>query len=135
MAQAPDMRPLSIGRLAAAGGVSAETVRYYQRLGLIGTPPRNGPAIRRYGPEDVQRLQFIKQAQAAGFSLGEVKELLELTTRENRKGARETAEARANALDDKIARLQRVRDALRLLAEGTGSGEGLLSILASVIYP
>jgi MerR family mercuric resistance operon transcriptional regulator len=125
---------LSIGRLAAAGGVSAETVRYYQRLGLIGTPAREGGAIRRYGAEDVKRLQFIRHAQAAGFSLGEIKELLDLATGEGGNDARELAAARANAIDDKIRRLERVRDALRRLADGSGS-DGTPPILASVEDP
>lgn len=132
MAQTHNLHALSIGNLAAAGGVSTETVRYYQRLGLIGTPARNGVAIRRYGAEDVNRLQFIRQAQAAGFSLAEVKELFELATRKDRESAREIAAARANALDDRIVQFERVRNALRRLADGSGSASDGPSLLTSV---
>src|SRR5687767_2539542 len=61
---------LTIARLAAAGGVGVETIRFYQRKGLLGTPPRDR-GIRRYGIEDVRRLRFIRQAQGAGFTLKE----------------------------------------------------------------
>lgn len=136
MARIPDTRPLSIGGLAATGGVSTETICYYQRIGLMETPAREGGTIRRYGQEDVKRLQFIRQAQATGFSLSEIKELVELATCDDRNGIQEMAAARANALDAKILRLQRVRDALRQLADGSESAtEATLPIFASVENP
>ena len=64
---------LTIGKLAAAGGVGVETIRFYQRKGLLDQPTRDG-GIRRYGTDDVRRLQFIRQAQAAGFTLAEIKD-------------------------------------------------------------
>ena len=67
---------LSIGKLAEAGDVGVETVRYYQRKGLLETPPR-GEGIRRYGDDHVRRLRFIRRAQPAGFTLAEIRELLE----------------------------------------------------------
>ncbi|MEO5866793.1 MAG: MerR family transcriptional regulator, partial [Sphingomonas sp.] len=74
------MAALSIGALAKRGGVGVETVRYYQRRGLLDTPPRGGEGInggiRRYGDEDVGRLKFIRTAQAAGFTLEQIAELL-----------------------------------------------------------
>jgi len=132
MVQRQESRSLSIGKLAAAGGVGAETIRFYQRLGLLETPGRNG-GIRRYGPGDVRRLQFIRRASAAGFSLSEIKELLELDACKDRESVRELARLRARALNDRIADLQRVRDALQRLAHESGSdGQGSSSILASV---
>ncbi|GGK06213.1 MerR family transcriptional regulator [Luteimonas terricola] len=66
---------LTIGRLATAANVNVETVRYYQRRGLIPEPERPAGSVRRYGPDDVKRLQFIRRAQTMGFSLAEVQAL------------------------------------------------------------
>ena len=71
------MADLTIGRLAEAAGVGVETVRFYQRKGLLETPTRES-GIRRYGSEDLRRLRFIRQAQAAGFTLEEIRELIAL---------------------------------------------------------
>jgi MerR family mercuric resistance operon transcriptional regulator len=123
MVQSQGVPALTIGTLAAAGGVGVETVRFYQRKGLLEQPARAG-AIRRYGGEDVRRLRFIRQAQAAGFTLEEIRELLELDAGEDRARARALAEARIEALDAKIAELERARDALRRLASACGDGGG-----------
>jgi MerR family mercuric resistance operon transcriptional regulator len=131
MVQGQEPQSLTIGKLAAAGGVGVETIRFYQRRGLLETPARER-SIRRYGPEDVRRLRFIRQAQAAGFTLEEIKELLELDASEDRSRARELANARVAALENKIAELQRSRDALRRLAKECGSGSaGPCPILTS----
>jgi DNA-binding transcriptional MerR regulator len=66
----------TIGGLAKAAGVGVETVRYYQRRGLLPEPARPAGEIRRYGGEDLRRLRFIRSAQTAGFTLNEIKELL-----------------------------------------------------------
>jgi MerR family transcriptional regulator, mercuric resistance operon regulatory protein len=122
---------LTIGELAAAGGVGVETIRFYQRRDLLRTPARGG-GIRHYGRDDVRRLRFIRQAQAAGFTLEEIRELLELDAGEDRGRARELAKARIEALDAKLADLQRARDALRRLARECGAGStGPCPILAS----
>jgi MerR family mercuric resistance operon transcriptional regulator len=122
---------LTIARLAAAGGVGVETVRFYQRKGLIETPPRDG-GIRRYGAEDVRRLRFVRQAQAAGFTLEEIGDLLALDASGDRRRARELARNRIAALDIRIAELQRARDALQRLAQECEAGEdGPCPILAS----
>jgi MerR family transcriptional regulator, mercuric resistance operon regulatory protein len=124
------MNLLTIGEFAAAGGVGVETVRFYQRRDLLRTPARGG-GIRHYGPEDVRRLRFIRQAQAAGFTLEEIRELLELDASEDRGRARELSKARVEALDAKIADLQRARDALRRLASECAEGStGPCPILA-----
>jgi len=121
MVQSQAVQSLSIGKLAASSGVGVETVRFYQRRGLLPQPPRDD-GIRRYGSDDVRRLRFIKQAQAAGFTVEEIKELLDLDASEDRSRARELANARVKALDARIAELQRARDALRRLARECGSG-------------
>jgi MerR family mercuric resistance operon transcriptional regulator len=131
MVQSQEAEALTIGGLAAAGGVGVETVRFYQRKGLLQTPTRQ-TGIRRYGREDVRRLRFIKQAQTAGFTLAEVKELLELDAGEDRQRARELAAVRLEALAAKIAELRRAHDALQRLARECAEGStGRCPILAS----
>jgi MerR family mercuric resistance operon transcriptional regulator len=80
---APKKVPLTIARLGAAAGVGVETVRYYQRRGLLDVPA-NGGGVRRYDEEDVRRLRFIRRAQAAGFTLEEIGELLALDRTDDR---------------------------------------------------
>jgi MerR family mercuric resistance operon transcriptional regulator len=122
---------LTIGELAAAGGVGVETIRFYQRKGLLEAPVR-GDGIRHYGREDVRRLRFIRQAQTAGFTLEEIRELLELDASDNRSRARELAKTRIAALEAKIAYLQRARDALgRLASECAQGSTGPCPILSS----
>lgn len=122
---------LTIAKLAAAAGVGVETVRFYQRRGLIDTPTRNG-GIRRYGSEDVRRLRFIRQAQAAGFTLAEIKELLELDAGQDRERARQLAKARIESLNSRIAELQAARESLETLAKACGSGgQGPCPIISS----
>ena len=118
------MSALSISEFARAGGVGVETVRYYQRRGLLPVPPRAqgqlGGGIRRYDERDVGRLRFIRSAQAAGFTLEEIGELLALDATADRRRVHALAEARVTALDAKIADLQAARDALARLARRCG---------------
>ncbi len=131
MVQSQGLQSLTIGKLAAAGGVGVETIRFYQRKGLIEQPTRES-GIRRYGSEDLRRLRFIRQAQTAGFTLEQIKELLELDAGEDRRRARELAQARIGALDAKIAELKAARDSLKLLASECSAGSrGPCPILAS----
>ena len=74
----------TIGGLAKAAGVGVETVRYYQRRGLLPEPPRPHGEVRRYGDDDVRRLRFIRSAQAAGFTLAEIGELIALDASDDR---------------------------------------------------
>lgn len=113
---------MTIGKLAASAGVGVETIRFYQRKGLIATPPRDG--VRRYDGEDGRRLRFIREAQAAGFTLAEIKELIELDSTAERARAHELANARVKTLDRQIAQLKRARNSLKRLAEDCGSGTG-----------
>ena len=121
---------LTIGHLAREGGVGVETVRYYQRRGLLETP-RRGDGIRRYGGEDLRRLRFIRSAQAAGFTLEQVAELLALDATEDRARARTLARERIAALDAKIAELGAARDALKRLARECASSTGACPIIAA----
>jgi len=115
------MKPKTIAGLARDGGVGVETVRYYQRRGLLETPERTGGdsfggGVRRYGEEDVRRLRFIRSAQTAGFTLEQIGELLTLDAGEDRQRARALAQARLAALDARIAELQTARASLQRLA-------------------
>lgn len=131
MVQSQGVQSLTIGKLAAAGGVSVETIRFYQRRGLLEQPTRDG-GIRRYGSTDVRRLKFIRQAQTAGFTLDEIKELLRLDAGEDRARARQLAAARMEALNARIGELERARDALQRLAKECAQGSsGPCPILAS----
>lgn len=131
------MAGLTIGALARAGGVGVETVRYYQRRGLLEKPDRpdgagSAGAIRRYGEADLRRLRFIRAGQAAGFTLEQIAALLALDTTNDREQARALALERIAALDAKIAELEYARASLRRLADECGSGaDGPCPILAS----
>jgi len=112
---------LTISELAQTSGVGVETVRFYQRKGLLFDPKpasTTGTAGRRhYGDQEVSRLRFIRAAQRAGFTLEEITELLELDRSEDKQRARAMAEARITALDERIAELQAARRALEGLAK------------------
>ncbi len=112
---------LTIARLGAAAGVGVETVRYYQRRGLLAVPPSAG-AVRRYDADDVRRLRFIRRAQAAGFTLEEIGELLALDRTGDRARVRELATERLAALDARIAELDQSRTALERLRASCASG-------------
>lgn len=114
-------RDMTIARLGAAAGVGVETVRYYQRRGLLAVPASAG-GVRRYGPEDVRRLRFIRRAQAAGFTLEEIAELLALDRTGDRARVRELAANRLAALDARIAELEASRAALERLRGACASG-------------
>lgn len=105
--------------------------RFYQRKGLLDEPTRD-TSIRRYGDVHLRRLRFIKQAQSAGFTLEQIKELLELDATDDRSQAYELANERIKALDAKIAEHRNARDALKRLAHERGSGSaGSCPILRS----
>lgn len=131
------MAAMTIGALAEAGGVGVETVRYYQRRGLLDTPERSGGTglgggVRRYGEADARRLRFIRAAQSAGFTLHQIAELLALDASADRPRARALAEERLAALDARIAELIAVRASLRRLARECGAGgEGPCPIITA----
>jgi MerR family mercuric resistance operon transcriptional regulator len=112
----------TIGGFAKAAGVGVETVRYYQRRGLLAEPPRPPGEIRRYGAEDLKRLRFIRRAQAAGFTLEQIGELLALDRTDDRARVRQLATERLAALDDRIAELEQSRAALERLRSNCASG-------------
>ena len=107
----------TISKLADAVGVNIETVRYYQRRGLLAEPSRENGGFRSYDETHVQRLQFIKRAQELGFSLDDAAELLSLSEAKNRKRLQEITRSRVLDIRQKIAHLESMASALEGLAD------------------
>jgi MerR family transcriptional regulator, mercuric resistance operon regulatory protein len=105
-------RPYTIARLAAAAGVHIETIRYYQRLRLVPQPPRPLGGIRRYTEVDADQLRFIKRAQAMGFTLAEIVNLLALQRRRSCHATRELAATKLRLVDARICELRGLRKEL-----------------------
>ena len=123
---------MRISELARKGGVGVETVRFYQRKGLLPVPRGDAPGGRHYGEHDVKRLRYIRQAQVAGFTLNEIAELIDLDRTDDRPRAREMARGRIAALDEQIATLEAARRSLTKLARDCArGGEGPCPILAA----
>lgn len=130
------MRGWTISGLALEGSVGVETVRYYQRRGLLGTPERTaaglGGGVRRYGEQDARRLRFIRSAQRAGFTLDQIGELIALDAGNDRPRARALAAARIAELDGQIAQLRSARASLiRLERACAESAHGPCPIIAA----
>ena len=115
---------LTIGRLAERAGVGVETVRFYQREGLVDVPPRPPGGQRRYAPGVARRIAFIKRAQRLGFTLDEVRSLLLLEDGQGCGAARALAQAKLEAIEARMADLKRMRQALGSLVAECGSGRG-----------
>jgi len=105
-------RALTIGRVAKVAGVHVETIRYYQRRGLLTEPDRPAGAFRHYAADIVARIHFIKRAQALGFTLDEVAELLRLSEASACAETRELAAHKVALIDRKLADLAAMREAL-----------------------
>jgi MerR family mercuric resistance operon transcriptional regulator len=103
---------ITIGDVAEAAGVGVETVRYYERRGLISQPARAMGGYRRYGGGHVHRIRFIKRAQDLGFTLEEIESLLKLEDGTDRRSIRRIASARLEETRRRIADLQRIERAL-----------------------
>ena len=116
------MRDMTIGALASAAGVGIETIRYYQRRGLLHEPRRPAQGVRRNGADAAARLRFIRRAQEIGFTLEEVKTLLTLERTPNCRGARALAAAKLAAVESRLRDLERMRRALAALIVQCGAG-------------
>ncbi|TCV94634.1 MerR family copper efflux transcriptional regulator [Luteibacter rhizovicinus] len=105
---------LTIGRIASTVGVAIDTIRYYEREGLLPEPRRRASGYREYDIGAVARLRFIRRAKDLGFTLDEIRELLALSSdrAEGVSGVRERAQSRLDAIDARIVELQRVRGGL-----------------------
>lgn len=119
------MRQLTVGNLAKRAEVNVETIRYYERLGLLPSPPRTEAGYRLFSEDAVLRLQFIQRAQDLGFSLKEIRNLLDLRLRPGACCAdvREQAETKIAEIDRKLRSLRAMRSALvRLVEACCGNG-------------
>lgn len=116
---------MTIGQLAQAAEVNIETIRYYQRQGLLEEPDRPAQGYRRYAPHQLRRLRFIRRAQALGFTLAEVGDLLRLQTGRRCTDTRGLATRKLQLIDQRMADLAAMRQTLADLvqqcdAEGVG---------------
>ncbi|MBV6418418.1 MAG: Mercuric resistance operon regulatory protein [Steroidobacteraceae bacterium] len=110
---------MKIGELAKSTGVPIDTVRYYERHGILPTPRRRPSGYRSYDEGDRARLRFIRRAKALGFTLEEIRDLLALTARRGRNmaGVKRAASGKLADVEHKLADLVRVRDGLRALVD------------------
>jgi MerR family copper efflux transcriptional regulator len=120
------MQTMTIGRLAKEGGVNIDTIRYYERQGLLPRAARRESGYREYASADVARLSFIRRAKELGFSLIDIGELLSLSADRHHgvRGVKRKAEERLADVERKIAELKRVRRGLKTLIDACpGHGE------------
>jgi MerR family mercuric resistance operon transcriptional regulator len=114
----------TIGAVARAAGVNVETIRFYQRRGLISTPERPFGRIRRYDASDIARVRFVKSAQSLGFSLDEISVLLRLEDGTHCDEARAAAAEKLAVVRAKLADLARIEAVLGELVEQCGNATG-----------
>lgn len=133
----PEAPRRTIGQLARSAGVNVETIRYYQRIGLLPEPPRPAGAIRRYGPDDLARVRFVKAAQRLGFALDEVAVLLKLQDGTRCSEARSLAERKLGDVRGKLADLGRIEAALANLVVQCRTRRGNIScpLIDSLLRP
>lgn len=111
------MTTMTIGRLAKEVGINIDTIRYYERNGLIPEPVRRASGYREYQVADLRRLRFILRAKDLGFTLAEIGELLSLSGDKDVRGVKRRAEQRLEQVEYKIKELQRVRRGLKTLVD------------------
>jgi len=122
MTKTPSMQPkLTIGRLAKAAGINIESVRYYQRIGLIAEPPKPQHGFRHYPAKTIERIKFIKRAQQLGFSLQEIADLIALGSGHCR-DVRQRAEKKRDTIEMRIRDLQALRETLDKLINACLAG-------------
>jgi MerR family copper efflux transcriptional regulator len=113
------MRKFTIGQVSSRSEVAIDTIRYYEREGLIPPPARRPSGYREYPVETVDRLRFIRRAKVLGFTLSEIVELLTLTeqSRSDMHGMKAAAEAKLTLVNTKVKELHKIQQALRLLVD------------------
>jgi MerR family mercuric resistance operon transcriptional regulator len=114
----------TIGQLAAVADVNVETIRYYQRRGLLSEPPRPSGSVRRYGAADADRIRFVKSAQRLGFALDDVAELLRLEDGAGCSDARRLAQRKLDEVRVRLAELSRIEAVLTDLVRRCGRSRG-----------
>jgi len=128
---------MTIGRLAKEAGVNIETIRYYQRRGLLDEPQRPMSGHRRYPVAAVERIAFIRRAQQYGFSLAEIQVLLRYADGKNWRETRSIAEKKYESLSLHVGQLNRMRRMLRVVIQKSRRGreEGCCPIIAALSTP
>jgi len=117
------MKSMGIGALATGAGVGIDTVRYYERSGLLAPRSRLASGYRRYSELELSRLRFIRRAQSLGFTLKEVRDLLAISAQRDVPRIKRAAQAKLTDIDQRIAALQRIRNGLStLIAACPGHG-------------
>lgn len=118
---------MQIGQLAKRAGVPIDTVRYYERNGILPAPERQASGYRAYDDRDVERLRFLRRAKALGFTLVEIRDLLALSVSrsDDMAGLKATASEKLADVERKLAELGRIRDGLSALIEAC-PGHGAL---------
>jgi len=124
---AKKLENLTIGAFARMAGVNVETIRFYQRKGLLTEPDRSYGRIRRYGEPDVARVRFVKSAQRLGFSLDEVAALLKLEDGTHCDDARAFAEEKLRDVRGKLEDLHRIESTLERLVEDCCASRGTVA--------
>lgn len=127
---------MTILHLAKSAGVTTETVRYYQRIGLLRVPQRPGRGFRAYGESDVRRLQFIRRGQSLGFSLEEIGVLLQLSSAECA-DAEHIASQRLTSVREKIGVLRRLEATLQRAIDECANGQPYTGskVIETVLQP
>jgi DNA-binding transcriptional MerR regulator len=120
---APDRETLSIGQLADRVGVNAETVRYYERRGLLAAPSRSPAGYRRYTADDVERMELLRRAKDLGFTLTEIAELLDAAGSGSAEDVVAAVGHKLRDVEERIAGLEATRCRLRLLAQACEHGD------------
>lgn len=123
----PTVPHLTIGAVARRAGVGVDTIRYYEREGLLPPPRRRASGYRDYDPSAVERLRFARRAKDLGFTLKEIRELLALSADRERgvAGVKRRAEARLSEVEQRIRELKRVKHGLQQLIDAC-PGHGAL---------
>lgn len=109
------MKAMKIGEVARRSGVGVETIRYYERLGLLQTPDRRPSGYRQYGTAVIERLEYIRRSKELGFTLSEIRELLEVSFASQKccDHIRQRARDKLSDIDQKIRDLQKMRRSLK----------------------
>ena len=116
-------KPMLIGKLAAETGVNIETIRYYERVGLLAIPPRTAGRHRVYDEHHAQRLSFVRRSRELGFSLDDIRALLGLSDGKQDCAARELTLRHLESVRGKIASLKRLEMALKSMTEACRPGD------------
>ena len=115
---------MTIGQVAKLAGVGVETIRFYEREGLLNKPKRKQSGYRMFGPDVVNRIRFIKNVKELGFSLKEIRELLFLRvdSRGTAAEVKKRVDSKIDQIDKRIRDLKKVRNALAQLSRSSGKG-------------